>query len=298
MKLCIPIRSPNGLESALEPHLPHAEHLLFFDTETRQHSHLALREQAEASGAGVRIDAVLCGSFDRATSAALGRGGIRAFGTDAATAAEAIAEFESGALFLEAEASGGCGGHGGEGGCCGGHHHGHEHAHGHGEGGGCGCGGHDKKEGCAGHGGCGGQGHSGGHGHEDEHEHEDEGGCGDGHKLEPVELDLRGAAHVVAVCSQNRKTVTDHAGRCRNFWIYDIKRGQVVGKTLLRLPLEQSFHEMKGQQAHPLDGADVLVTGGMSPALQKRLLARGIKSIVTTETDPDQAVADLLEAVG
>lgn len=288
MKLCIPVGSPNGLDSVIEPYLPHAEHLLFFDTQTRAHSHLSLRERSPGSGEGVRIDAVLCGSLDRATSQALRERGIRAFGTDAATAVEAIAEFESGALFLETQATTGCcGGHGDEGGgCCGGGHH--EHADGHDHAGGCGCGGHDKKEGCDGQGGC------GGHDHDDE----DEGGCGDGDELEPVELDLAGEAHVVAVSSQNQKTVTDHAGRCRNFWIYDISHGQVVGKTLLRLPLEQSFHETGPAQEHPLDGADVLVTGGMSPALQKRLLARGIKSVVTTETDPDEAVADLLEAVG
>ena len=98
--------------------------------------------------------------------------------------------------------------------------------------------------------------------------------------------------------SQNKKTVTDHAGRCRNFWVYDISNGQVANKTLLKLPIKQSFHETKGAEEHPLDGIDVLVTGGMSPGLQKRLLQRGIKSIVTTETDPDQVVADLLEAVG
>ena len=31
----------------------------------------------------------------------------------------------------------------------------------------------------------------------------------------------------IAVTSQNRKTVTEHAGKCRKFWIYDIKTGRV-----------------------------------------------------------------------
>ena len=43
MKLCIPVRIPNGLDSCVEPHLPNAEHLLFFDTDTRDIQHVALR---------------------------------------------------------------------------------------------------------------------------------------------------------------------------------------------------------------------------------------------------------------
>lgn len=310
MKLCIPVTTPNGPESAIESHLPHAEHLMFFDTDTREYVHVSLRDQSSGAGESFRIDAVLCGSIDRPTKMALAQRGIRAFGTDAATVAEAVAQFESGALFLENEQeSGGCGGQGHGGGCCGGKSHGAEDAHAGGCGGG-GCGGghaHDDED----HECCGGSGHDapdheccGAHDHGAEgrgdcggHDHDGE-GCGCGGALEPVELRLDGEAHIVAVSSQNKKTVTDHAGRCRNFWVYDISNGRVVNKTLLKLPIEQSFHETKGAEEHPLDGIDVLVTGGMSPGLQKRLMLRGIKSIVTTETDPDQVVADLLEAVG
>lgn len=35
MKLCIPVAAPNGLASMIEPHLPQAGYLLFFDTELR-----------------------------------------------------------------------------------------------------------------------------------------------------------------------------------------------------------------------------------------------------------------------
>ncbi|WP_153109536.1 NifB/NifX family molybdenum-iron cluster-binding protein [Propionivibrio limicola] len=307
MKLCIPISAPNGLESAIESHLPNAEHLFFFDTETREHSHLSLREQSAGAGQSVRIDAVLCGSFDSMTKMALSQRGIKAFGTEAKTVSEAIAQFENGELYSEQEESGCCDSHEGGGGCCGGKNHeqGADHAHGGGCGGGHGhaSGGcqnkaHEEESKAGGHG-CGSHGH--GHGGCGGHDHDQQSGgcgCGDEGELMPMAIDLGGAAHIVAVSCQNKKTVTDHAGRCRNFWVYDISNGQVVGKSLLSLPIEQSFHETKGDQAHPLDSADVLLTGGMSPGLQKRLLQRGIKSLVTTETDPDQAVADLLEIAG
>jgi hypothetical protein len=64
----------------------------------------------------------------------------------------------------------------------------------------------------------------------------------------------------IAVTSQNRKTVTGHAAKCRKFWLYRIEADQVEDKTLLELPKEQAFHESLG--------------GG----LQLRLRQRGIEA--------------------
>ncbi len=39
----------------------------------------------------------------------------------------------------------------------------------------------------------------------------------------------------IAVTSQNRKTITGHAGKCRKFWTYEIDHKEIVNKTLLEL---------------------------------------------------------------
>lgn len=93
----------------------------------------------------------------------------------------------------------------------------------------------------------------------------------------------------IAVSSQNRKTVTGHAGKCRKFWIYDVAGGEHQGRTLLELPLDQSFHASHGQP-HPLDEVNVLITGGMGLGLRERLKQKGIVAVATAETDPDRAV--------
>jgi predicted Fe-Mo cluster-binding NifX family protein len=95
----------------------------------------------------------------------------------------------------------------------------------------------------------------------------------------------------IAVTSQNRKTVTGHAGKCRKFWIYEIEGAEVIGKTLLELPLEQSFHESSQVDSHPLDDVNVLISGGMGQGLRFRLKQKGIQALATPETDPDRAVA-------
>ncbi len=99
----------------------------------------------------------------------------------------------------------------------------------------------------------------------------------------------------IAVTSQNRRSITEHAGKCRKFWIYDIEQNRISGRTLLELPIDQSFHQSPPQQAHPLDTVQVLIAGSMGPGLQQRLAAKGINALVTAETDPDQAVAAYLQ---
>lgn len=98
----------------------------------------------------------------------------------------------------------------------------------------------------------------------------------------------------IAITSQNRKTITEHAGKCRNFWIYEIEQGQLTGKRLIELPIEQSFHASHHQFAEPLAGINVLITGSMGDRLYHRLLQSGIQPIITLEENPDQAVTAFL----
>ncbi|MDO6562541.1 NifB/NifX family molybdenum-iron cluster-binding protein [Amphritea sp. 1_MG-2023] len=99
----------------------------------------------------------------------------------------------------------------------------------------------------------------------------------------------------IAVTSQNRKTVTKHAGTCRKFWIYTIVDQQITEQQLLELPKEQSFHN--SETAGPLvEMIDVLLTGGMGEGLPRRLARSGITALITDETDPTTAVNRYLES--
>lgn len=94
----------------------------------------------------------------------------------------------------------------------------------------------------------------------------------------------------IAISSQNSKTITAHAGKCRKFWIYDITQGRVSDKRLLVLPLEQTFHASHHDLAAPLATINVLITGSLGNGLYRRLREHGIQSIVTAEDNPDSAV--------
>jgi len=99
----------------------------------------------------------------------------------------------------------------------------------------------------------------------------------------------------IAVTSQNRRTVTSHAGRCRRFWIYHVRDGAPVGRELLELPREQSFHESSPGEAHLLDGIQALISQGMGDGLVRRLARMGARGYLTEASDPDEAVRRWLD---
>ena len=99
----------------------------------------------------------------------------------------------------------------------------------------------------------------------------------------------------IAITSQNRKTITGHAGKCRKFWIFDLEDNQIVNKELLELPIEQAFHNSSPQQPHPLDNINILISGGMGQGLIRRLEDKGIQALITSETDLQQAIQKLLQ---
>jgi len=106
----------------------------------------------------------------------------------------------------------------------------------------------------------------------------------------------------IAVTSQNRKIVTQHAGRCRKFWIFTIEKKIIIDKKLLELPKTQSLHESPTHESHPLDDIDVLITAGMGQGMIKRLAQKNIEGLVTQESDPEEAVLlylqDILKKAG
>ena len=95
---------------------------------------------------------------------------------------------------------------------------------------------------------------------------------------------------LIALTAQNRRSITPHAGMCRNFLLFEVDGAAISGPRVIELEREQSLHEMVDGQAHPLDGIDALISGGMGTGLQQKLARRGVQSFVTSETDPARAV--------
>jgi predicted Fe-Mo cluster-binding NifX family protein len=95
----------------------------------------------------------------------------------------------------------------------------------------------------------------------------------------------------IAVTSQNRETITGHAGHCRTFWVFEVDSCEVTRRSLLELAADQTLH---AGDHRGLDGINVLITGSLGSHLRTRLKARGIIAVATGETDPERAVSHWL----
>lgn len=98
----------------------------------------------------------------------------------------------------------------------------------------------------------------------------------------------------IAVSSQNQTNVTAHLGHCQKFWLYDVDDATIQDKQLLQLTKDQSFHESSPKDPHPLDTVQVLISGSIGRGLARRLESKGIRPIITPETDLDKAVTAYL----
>jgi len=94
----------------------------------------------------------------------------------------------------------------------------------------------------------------------------------------------------IGVTSQNFKTITGHAGKTRRFLVFSKNdQGNWLESERLNLPKEMSMHEFRGVK-HPIDDLDVLITAGCGEGFIRRMAAKGIKVVTTSEPDPVFAV--------
>ena len=99
----------------------------------------------------------------------------------------------------------------------------------------------------------------------------------------------------IAVASQDYRTVTGHAGKTRRFLVFEAGQGVPPREVdRIDLPKEMSMHEFSGQGEHPLDTVKALIAGSAGAGFIKRMAARGVEAVTTSESDPINAVARYL----
>ena len=98
----------------------------------------------------------------------------------------------------------------------------------------------------------------------------------------------------IAVTSQNFRTITGHAGKTRRFLMFcGDSASDLAECERLDLPRDMSMHAFQGD-VHPVDSADVLITAGCGDGFKRRMAARGIRVVTTSETDPLKAAQAVL----
>lgn len=90
----------------------------------------------------------------------------------------------------------------------------------------------------------------------------------------------------IAIASQNRRTVSSHAGKCTHFWVLDTADGS--WHSLLLSPA-QLLCQAADLADHPLRQVDVLLAASAGQPLARRLEPQGVTLSLTAETDPQVA---------
>lgn len=98
----------------------------------------------------------------------------------------------------------------------------------------------------------------------------------------------------IAVASQNRRTVTGHAGRCRRFWIFDTDGDDLLQRELIELDKSTTLHELAPAIPAPLQLVEVLIAAEMCANLVTRLQRNGIVGHTSSCSEPEAAVRDYL----
>jgi len=103
----------------------------------------------------------------------------------------------------------------------------------------------------------------------------------------------------IAVTAQNRKTISNHAGACRNYFIYTINNDGSYERELLELAKDESlrftFHDDESDNPkNKIFEMDIVLTGGIGQGGVNKLAQRNVIAKVIQETDPDVAIEKYL----
>ncbi|MBN8214607.1 MAG: hypothetical protein J0M09_16925 [Xanthomonadales bacterium] len=95
----------------------------------------------------------------------------------------------------------------------------------------------------------------------------------------------------IAFTTQNRRHITSHAGRCRNFMVKQVNRGTIGEWEGRSLGKDETLCARSETLPSALQDVDILITAGAGPGLQARLARFGVQVIITDVLLPDQAIA-------
>jgi predicted Fe-Mo cluster-binding NifX family protein len=102
----------------------------------------------------------------------------------------------------------------------------------------------------------------------------------------------------IAISSQNKRTITGHAGKCHHFYIYTIDENGNFEKESLTLEkgnaLHDSFHG-DGNPKNPIFEMDIFLTESIGQGAIQKLTGYGVRTHIIKETDPDTAIKKLIE---
>lgn len=98
----------------------------------------------------------------------------------------------------------------------------------------------------------------------------------------------------IAIATRQFTRIAPHAGKTRQWLMYELPPDGTI-RPPRRIVLEKAelIHYFDDRGAHPLDGADWVVTASAGDGFVRHMAQRGARVIMTSEQDPESAVRKL-----
>lgn len=102
----------------------------------------------------------------------------------------------------------------------------------------------------------------------------------------------------IAIATKDFLTVSGHAGQSRTWLLYDLSNHSpeklLPPPVRVELAKEQVLHVFEDNEAHPLDGVDVVVAGSAGDGFIRHMRKRGADVLLTGESDPTIALTKII----
>ena len=101
----------------------------------------------------------------------------------------------------------------------------------------------------------------------------------------------------VAVTVQNKRSISEHAGRCKNYLIYTIDDLEITNKYLLELSEEETLHNLfhnSNNSESILFDMNIILTRGIGNGAINKLASHNVVCLKINEKDPDLAIEKLI----
>jgi predicted DNA-binding protein (UPF0251 family)/predicted Fe-Mo cluster-binding NifX family protein len=105
----------------------------------------------------------------------------------------------------------------------------------------------------------------------------------------------KGEKMYIAVSTGDGKTICGHLGKCRDFIIYETEGTKIKGKRMTGSGGACPGGSGGGHDTSPFAGCKAVITRGMGQGMLNSLTAAGVVPVITSLTDPDEAVLGLLK---
>jgi predicted Fe-Mo cluster-binding NifX family protein len=102
----------------------------------------------------------------------------------------------------------------------------------------------------------------------------------------------------IAFPTRDGASIAGHAGRARNWLVYDLADlapgAALPAPVRLELAPGEVIHHFGDAGPHPLDGVDLVVTASAGDGFVRHMRKRGADVVMTGETDPAAALAHIV----